>query len=169
MWNVWEIGQGRAVCLPAFNLHQGIAIYHLSKVKALLSTEEWAEIPWLRTLRAHTCSSQKNLMGFLGFKCACLDTVCSGCIWLSLHICQIHLQDGLLRDVVGAEEACFFAKLSSNWTKRLEITHMCTHPGERCDMLMRKAMCPALIIEWRHEREGFLEAEGSSWGTTETR
>ena len=109
VWNVWEIGQGHAVCLPAFNLHQGTTIYHLSEVKALLSTEEWAEVPWPRMLRTHKCSGQKNTIGFLGLKYTCLDTVCSNYIWLSFCVCQIYLQDGLLRDV-GAEEAWFFCK-----------------------------------------------------------
>lgn len=90
-----EIGQGHAVCLPAFNLHQGTAIYHLSEVKTVLNTKEWSEVPWLRMLRIHKCSGQKNLMGFLGLKCACLDTVSSDYIWLSFCICQIRSWDGL--------------------------------------------------------------------------
>lgn len=81
-------------------------------MKALLRTEEWAEVPWLRTLRTRKGSGQKNLMGFLGLKYACLDIVCPDSIWLLFYIGQIYLQDGVLRDIGGAEEAWFFAKLS---------------------------------------------------------
>lgn len=51
-------------------------------------------------------------MGFLGLKYACLDIVCPDSIWLLFYIGQIYLQDGVPRDIGGAEEAWFFAKLS---------------------------------------------------------
>lgn len=53
------------------------------------------------------CSGQKNTIGFLGMKYACLDTVCSNYIWSLFYICEIFLQDGLLKDVVGQKRLVF--------------------------------------------------------------
>lgn len=103
---VWELSP---CCLfSCFNLLQGTAIYHAPKVKDLLSTEEWAEVPWLRILGTQVFRSEKSY-GLSGYEIR-LSTVCSDYIWLLLHECQINLQDGLPRDIVGADKDCFFCK-----------------------------------------------------------